>query len=764
MASAPPPPPLPQGARIVVTAAGAVGAAIVTAAAIEAVTRGPAVSAAAIGALVILITLGDVSLLRVRFGRSGSSITWLDAALIVSVWLAGWPLVIALGPIVILVRQVLARRAVYKAVFNAGALATGALLGRVAYWVVAGSFDVEPSSELTLRTGVAYVVASAVCFVWVSVMVSVAVGLAQELPVRTVWNRATHLRFIVLAGNTVAGVAAIAIGTWSRPTLLALPFFLLALSLTYMSYLRAQLDVETWRGLQAVFLDMSRVHADEVVDAVRRAGAGLFGADRTEIALPPTMPYVAGADRGVAAPHLVRAAASSEGAIVRDVRRSPPAEAAEIVALGLSEVMVAALRLPGGEVGAVVAGFHGPAKLSQRERHAFATFANQVALSWSTARLFEESSGQRGRLSAIVDNASDGIVLLDAAGAVCAWNPAMTRLAGSSEGDAVGRDFGALLDAHGDDGAVLDSCALFARLGDRDQTDVPARLVRADGDARDLVLSVSPVRDSAGAAEYAVVVVRDITAAREVAQAKEDFIATVSHELRTPLTPIKGYLSLLTRPGLDVDEDRRQLMYAQMLEQAAQLERLVEDLLSVSRMEHGHFRIDARVVDAREVAGRAVRDQRVAGSREIVLECPPDPVPTRCDPARLRQVLANLLSNAEKYSPTGAPTELHVRASEDVVTFVVRDHGPGVPTEARELVFEPFSRLGDRLTRASGGTGLGLHIARRLVESMDGRIGVDAAPGGGAAFWVTLPAAGDVDSDPAGPSIDVRVRTPSAPR
>jgi signal transduction histidine kinase len=126
--------------------------------------------------------------------------------------------------------------------------------------------------------------------------------------------------------------------------------------------------------------------------------------------------------------------------------------------------------------------------------------------------------------------------------------------------------------------------------------------------------------------------------------------------------------------------------------------------------------------------------------RRVEFEHPDGLALSVCDPARLQQVVSNLLSNADKYSPPESPVAVSVRRVGETVEFTVRDHGAGIPEESREAVFEPFHRLGDHMTRGVPGTGLGLHIARRLVEAMGGLIWVDDASDGGAAFHVTLPA------------------------
>ncbi|MGB9375937.1 MAG: ATP-binding protein, partial [Mycobacteriales bacterium] len=117
------------------------------------------------------------------------------------------------------------------------------------------------------------------------------------------------------------------------------------------------------------------------------------------------------------------------------------------------------------------------------------------------------------------------------------------------------------------------------------------------------------------------------------------------------------------------------------------------------------------------------------------------PAPALCDPARLQQVVANLLSNADKYSPKGQPVVVRMLFRPDTVEVSVKDYGMGIPEEQQNEIFEPFRRLGNHLTRRTRGCGLGLHIARRLVESMGGQIWLESRPGHGSTFFVSVPVA-----------------------
>jgi signal transduction histidine kinase len=222
---------------------------------------------------------------------------------------------------------------------------------------------------------------------------------------------------------------------------------------------------------------------------------------------------------------------------------------------------------------------------------------------------------------------------------------------------------------------------------------------------------------------------------RRLEQTKDDFIATVSHELRTPLTPIKGYLQILLARGDSVDGDQRADIYRVMLSQADLVQHLLDDLLAAaSGIGNSQFSITLEEADVARILKEAIAARDPMTERSFEWLGDDDVGMAVCDPGRLRQVAGNLLRNADLYAVEGSPVHVSAHGRERIVEVVVRDFGPGIPPELAETVFEPFRRLERGPTP---GTGLGLHIARRLVEGMGGRIWL-ADEGPGASFHLTL--------------------------
>lgn len=383
-----------------------------------------------------------------------------------------------------------------------------------------------------------------------------------------------------------------------------------------------------------------------------------------------------------------------------------------------------------------------------------------TAAAIDNAHLHTAAQGERRQLADIVGSSSDGIFSVNAEHVVTSWNPAMSRVTGRDLSRALGLRASVVLDARHESGAPLDVDAwldaatappspLVADTA-AEESGPPSRieLVAADRTTRWFDCTRSPM-PSGGC----VVVIRDISAQRELEDLKADFLATVSHELRTPLTPIQGFLQTLLRDDAAFDEPERRRFYEVMLRQSERLERLIKDLLDATSLQDRDQLFFSEEVGWDATARRVVElFQRQEPGREFVLAVEPGLPAVVVDEQRAEQVLSNLLSNAVKYSPPRAPVIVTVSRKGDEVVTTVTDRGPGISPGERERVFERFTRLGNHLTRSVGGAGLGLFIARRLVEGMGGRIAVEAAPAGGTSFSFTLPVAGaEVPQSLAGP-------------
>ena len=214
-------------------------------------------------------------------------------------------------------------------------------------------------------------------------------------------------------------------------------------------------------------------------------------------------------------------------------------------------------------------------------------------------------------------------------------------------------------------------------------------------------------------------------------------LAAVSHDLRTPLAAVKASVSSLRQTDVEWSEADEADLLATIEQNADRLDALIGNLLDMSRLHTGSLQPFLRPVAIDEVAPVAAGGLDDSLRLEMAV---PDGFPlVLADPGLLERVLANLFTNALRYSPAGRPPELHAVLDGGTVRLEVADHGPGVPDELKERIFEPFERVGDR----HPGVGLGLAVARGFAEAMGGRIGAFDTPGGGLTVRVTLPAAGE---------------------
>lgn len=367
-------------------------------------------------------------------------------------------------------------------------------------------------------------------------------------------------------------------------------------------------------------------------------------------------------------------------------------------------------------------------------------YAAAVDLSERTsqeARLRESEA----RFRAIFESSVDPVTTIDERGNIDQVNPAVEKTFGYAPAELVGRNVSVLMPSpfrEQHDGYL----ARYLESGQRKVIGVGREVValRKDGTTFPAELSVSEFH--LGSRRFFTGVLRDISDRKRVERLQAEFVSTVSHELRTPLTSIRGALGLVAG-GVTGDLPKEAREYVEIaLSNSERLVRLINDILDFEKMQSGtmEFRLSSlslRAALASAVAANAAFAS-AHGARIVLVE----PVPAGevvADPDRLAQVLANLISNAVKFSPPGAPVEVGAAARGRTVRVTVRDRGPGIPEEFRSRIFQRFAQADASTTRAQGGTGLGLSISKSIVEKLRGTIGFEPATGSGTVFYFDLP-------------------------
>ncbi len=341
----------------------------------------------------------------------------------------------------------------------------------------------------------------------------------------------------------------------------------------------------------------------------------------------------------------------------------------------------------------------------------------------------------------LVDSIVEGILTLDAAGRVTFANRAALSLLGCASRDVIGKPINDLLKPT-ENAELPGQNLMFDQLlpGAGVERTIPV----TRGDGQPLTLSVTgarlkpPVESNARVA----LVFRDVTAETAVQRLQGYFLANVSHELQTPLASLRTSAELLVTEQDDLSSDEHHRLHTTIYRGILRLEALVDNLLAGASVQAGRFTIKPASIDLAEPVEDAMLFMGPlidAAGLSLDVSLPDVLLTVNADSRRVTQVLVNLLSNAVKYAPRGSPVQLSVVPHFHVARVEVRDRGPGIPPEARELIFNRFSRLNNPTARKEPGTGLGLYIARTIIESHGGAMGVDSPPGGGTIFWFTLP-------------------------
>jgi PAS domain S-box-containing protein len=263
-------------------------------------------------------------------------------------------------------------------------------------------------------------------------------------------------------------------------------------------------------------------------------------------------------------------------------------------------------------------------------------------------------------------------------------------------------------------------------------------------DGHYLTLQWSSIRDPGTCKVYASA--QDITERQQLEQLKREFVSTVSHELRTPLTSINGALGLVSSGCLGELPGPVQQMLMLANNNCQRLASLINDLLDIEKLSAGMMQFEMQPEFVHTLVQQCVEDNRQYGrERGVTLQFVTEPEAVQwqihIDKLRFAQVMANLLSNAMKFSPCGASVLISITLQQQLLKIAVKDQGPGISAEFKPLIFQRFSQADSSDARQKGGTGLGLALSKQLTESMQGNIGFDSEPGLGACFYLLFPLA-----------------------
>lgn len=347
---------------------------------------------------------------------------------------------------------------------------------------------------------------------------------------------------------------------------------------------------------------------------------------------------------------------------------------------------------------------------------------------------------RNAQFQALFQSAPIGKAIVGLDGAWQWTNPSLCEILGYSEEDLLKTDFQSVThpdDVAADVGNINDLLA-----GVRPSYQMEKRYVRPDGSIMWGLLSVGLVRDDNGTPLHFISQIVDVTEQRHLSEMKSEFVATVSHELRTPLTSILSSLELLASSDTGGLSDQARRLISIARHNGEHLNHLVRDILDFERFSHGSHRLAISAENVEQMLEKAILANSAYAAKygsQLMLEGTDRRLTCNADPDRFQQVMANLLSNASRFSDEGRPVVIRAERDKDHVRVSVTNEGKEIPPEQRSYLFLPFTLGAPSSTRSRGGTGLGLSICKKLVTQMGGEIGF-SSEGGKTTFWFTIPA------------------------
>jgi len=365
------------------------------------------------------------------------------------------------------------------------------------------------------------------------------------------------------------------------------------------------------------------------------------------------------------------------------------------------------------------------AHLKEQVSHLEGELSEQQSESW------EKLAEERARQAALFDSMTEGVLLLDRDGRVFLVNRTLEQLFGISN-NIRGNTIMEAFRFH--ELKELVERLLVEKKLEGSELELPGL------EKRILSVNASVVLDSKGISQGMILVFHDLTRVKELENTRKEFVANVSHELRTPLSMIKGYVETLV-DGASQDPDVAGKFLQTIQKHTDRLTYLIEDLLTISRLESGQIQLNPEVMDLSQKVNRLIEELKVkAGGRRVALRnLVEEGTLIRADTDRLHQVMINLLDNSIKYGKEGGEVVISAEANgKGKLKVCIKDDGPGIPEEARERIFERFYRVDRARSREQGGTGLGLSIVKHIIQSHGGEVWVESDPGEGASFFFTL--------------------------
>lgn len=355
---------------------------------------------------------------------------------------------------------------------------------------------------------------------------------------------------------------------------------------------------------------------------------------------------------------------------------------------------------------------------------------------------------EKNKVDLIIKSIGDGVLVVDRNYKIIVFNAVAAQISGFSIKEATGKVFDQVLKFVREDNEQINDKFISEaiRTGEIKSMSNHTVLIRKDGSKVSVADSAAPLKNENGRVVGCVVVFRDATKEREVDRIKSEFVSVASHQLRTPLTGIKWFAELLLGDKKHKLTAGQKEYLRQIYVSNERLVRLVDDLLDVSHIETGRkYNVVLKPENVCEIMAEVIENQMIfAKKKKIKVKLfgnEKEKLILQVDREKIKQAFGNLISNAIKYSPAGSELVIACERKENEVIFSVKDQGLGIPADQQKRIFEKFFRA-DNVTTAESGTGLGLYIAKAIVEGHGGRLWFDSVENKGTTFYVALPRGG----------------------
>ena len=346
-----------------------------------------------------------------------------------------------------------------------------------------------------------------------------------------------------------------------------------------------------------------------------------------------------------------------------------------------------------------------------------------------------EISSEKSKLNAIIKHMEDGLVAIDGKGQIIHYNPSFLSMLNLREKDLTDKSYDKIIDDYSKDleyGAILQKSI----------SNSSENIIFENNKKRILKASPALFRDEAGRISGAIVVFQDITESQRLEDMRREFVANVSHELKTPITTIKSYSETLLCGALE-DKELSKSFVEVIENEADRMSSLVKDLLQLSHMDYEKVVWEMHHLDLREIVTDSVRKLEVHfqnKNQKLNMQISDEAVPIYADRGKIQQVIINLLTNAIKYTPENGNIRISAQVVDKNAIFEVQDSGIGIPKEDIKRIFERFYRVDKARSRELGGTGLGLPIAKEIIEQNNGSIDIKSEVGKGTEVVIRIPA------------------------